>query len=152
MNSELSADRMSGRVAGLGDLVLDLLGRFGDFAILAGQTVRAAVQPRFPALETLRQMEAIGTRSVTIVLLTALFTGMVMALQTGIALARFGAGLCNVNGVLQLDPSSGLLHGGANLGFFDAQNACGIGEIGRWRTNSGTQVTDRDAKLLGRGS
>ncbi len=91
MNSELSTDRMSGSVAGLGELVLDLLGRFGDFAILAGHTVRAAFQPRFPALETLRQMEAIGTRSVTIVLLTALFTGMVMALQTGIALARFGA-------------------------------------------------------------
>ena len=43
------------------------------------------------ALETLRQVEAIGARSTTIVLITALFTGMVLALQTGFALARFGA-------------------------------------------------------------
>ena len=55
------------------------------------RSFRAAAQPRFPALETLRQVEAIGSRSMTIVLLTALFTGMVLALQTGFALARFGA-------------------------------------------------------------
>src|SRR4030095_11102245 len=59
--------------------------------VLAGQTARAAVRPRFPGLELLRQFEAIGARSSTIVLITALFTGMVLALQTGIALARFGA-------------------------------------------------------------
>ena len=50
-----------------------------------------AARPRPPLLEFLRQLEAIGTRSCPIVLITALFTGMVMALQTGIALARFGA-------------------------------------------------------------
>jgi phospholipid/cholesterol/gamma-HCH transport system permease protein len=44
-------------------------------------------------LEIVRQLESIGTRSIPIVLLTALFTGMVMALQTGIALERFGAKL-----------------------------------------------------------
>ncbi len=91
MNSDLTVDRVSGRVAGLGELVLHLLDRCGAFAILAAHTVRAAARPRFPFLETLRQMEAIGTRSATIVLLTAVFTGMVLALQTGIALARFGA-------------------------------------------------------------
>jgi phospholipid/cholesterol/gamma-HCH transport system permease protein len=75
----------------LGDRVLDAISRLGRFFQLAGQTARAFVQPRFPWLEVLRQLEAIGARSSTIVLLTALFTGMVLALQTGIALARFGA-------------------------------------------------------------
>jgi phospholipid/cholesterol/gamma-HCH transport system permease protein len=75
----------------LGDRVLDAIDRLGQFALLAGQTARAAVRPRFPGLELLRQFEAIGARSSTIVLITALFTGMVLALQTGIALARFGA-------------------------------------------------------------
>ena len=75
----------------LGDRVLDAIERLGQFALLAGQTARAAVRPRFPAIELLRQFEAIGARSSTIVLITALFTGMVLALQTGIALARFGA-------------------------------------------------------------
>jgi phospholipid/cholesterol/gamma-HCH transport system permease protein len=91
VNAALKGEGAGRRVAALGDLVLDGIDVLGRFAILAGQSFRAALQPRFPALETLRQVEAIGTRSTTIVLLTALFTGMVLALQTGFALGRFGA-------------------------------------------------------------
>src|SRR6185503_8735498 len=75
----------------LGDRVLDAIDRLGQFMLLAGQTARAATRPNFPMLDLLRQFEAIGARSTTIVVITALFTGMVLALQTGIALARFGA-------------------------------------------------------------
>jgi phospholipid/cholesterol/gamma-HCH transport system permease protein len=75
----------------VGERVLGLLDACGRFAFLIGATWRAAVRARFPALEVLRQLEAIGARSTTIVLITALFTGMVLALQTGFALARFGA-------------------------------------------------------------
>jgi phospholipid/cholesterol/gamma-HCH transport system permease protein len=82
---------VSGRVAGFGARVLQAIDGCGEFALLAAATLRAALRPRFPVLETARQMEAIGARSTTIVLITALFTGMVLALQTGIALARFGA-------------------------------------------------------------
>ena len=39
------------------------------------------------------QMEQIGVRSLSIVLLTNFFTGMVLALQTGYQIARFGAKL-----------------------------------------------------------
>jgi phospholipid/cholesterol/gamma-HCH transport system permease protein len=39
----------------------------------------------------LEQLELLGWRSLTIVTLTAIFTGMVMALQMGIFLAQFGA-------------------------------------------------------------
>jgi phospholipid/cholesterol/gamma-HCH transport system permease protein len=91
VNLETTQGRATRRVATLGDLVLDVVDGCGRFLLLAGHTFRAAGQPRFPALETLRQVEAIGSRSMTIVLLTALFTGMVLALQTGFALARFGA-------------------------------------------------------------
>ena len=66
----------------LGDRVLDAIDRLGQFTQLAGQTARSALHPRFPWLEVLRQVEAIGARSSTIVLITALFTGMVLALQT----------------------------------------------------------------------
>ncbi len=78
-------------LAGLGDRVLGVLEAFGAFALLALAVLRAAGRRHFPFLETVRQLEAIGARSSTIVLVTALFTGMVLALQTGIALARFGA-------------------------------------------------------------
>jgi phospholipid/cholesterol/gamma-HCH transport system permease protein len=78
-------------LARLGEWVLDGVDDLGRFALLAAATGRALVKRRFPALETLRQIETIGARSTTIVVITALFTGMVLALQTGFALARFGA-------------------------------------------------------------
>jgi phospholipid/cholesterol/gamma-HCH transport system permease protein len=74
-----------------GDSALEVVDGAGRFALLAWATLRAGVRSRFPGYEVLRQFEAIGARSMTIVLITALFTGMVLALQTGIALARFGA-------------------------------------------------------------
>jgi phospholipid/cholesterol/gamma-HCH transport system permease protein len=75
----------------IGDHVLDVLDGAGRFTLLGVATLRSGLRSRFPAREILRQFEAIGARSTTIVLITALFTGMVLALQTGIALARFGA-------------------------------------------------------------
>jgi phospholipid/cholesterol/gamma-HCH transport system permease protein len=78
-------------VARLGEWVLERVDEFGRFGLLAAATGRALVKRRFPWLETLHQVDAIGARSTTIVLITALFTGMVLALQTGFALARFGA-------------------------------------------------------------
>ncbi len=47
-----------GRVAALGDVVLERVQRCGDFTRLAGHTFRASVNGRFPVLETLRQIEA----------------------------------------------------------------------------------------------
>ena len=92
--SETSAGaRAATPIASLGDRVLDAIEALGAFARLAGAAGRALAAPRFPWLETLRQFEAIGVRSTAIVLLTALFTGMVLALQTGYALERFGAKL-----------------------------------------------------------
>ncbi len=83
--------RAEARLADLGDRSLQIVEGCGSFFQLAGRSFRAMASGRFPLLETLRQVEAIGSRSTTIVLLTALFTGMVLALQTGFALARFGA-------------------------------------------------------------
>jgi phospholipid/cholesterol/gamma-HCH transport system permease protein len=84
---------LEARLEGIGERALEVVDRLGRFARLAGATFRAARRPRFPWLETVRQLESIGTRSATIVLITSFFTGMVLALQTGIALERFGAKL-----------------------------------------------------------
>jgi phospholipid/cholesterol/gamma-HCH transport system permease protein len=75
----------------LGEHILDTVESSGRFARLVGATTRSAFRVHLPLREIVRQLEAIGIRSITIVVLTALFTGMVLALQTGIALARFGA-------------------------------------------------------------
>lgn len=84
------AGALSG-VVRIGDRLLHAVERCGDFALLARDTARAALRPGFPALETLRQMESVAVRSTTIVGITALFTGMVLSLQTAFALSRFGA-------------------------------------------------------------
>jgi len=91
MSSSLAESRTEQRVEHLGDRVLQVVENCGRFARLVGATTRAAFRARLPVREVVRQIEIIGIRSLTIVVLTALFTGMVLALQTGIALARFGA-------------------------------------------------------------
>lgn len=78
-------------VAGLGERVLAVLEGFGAFALLGLRTARALGRPRFPWRDSLAQLEQVAVRSVPIVSVTALFTGMVLALQTAFALARFGA-------------------------------------------------------------
>jgi phospholipid/cholesterol/gamma-HCH transport system permease protein len=91
VSASVDQSALEQRIGYLGDRVLDAVEACGRFALLAGLTLRAALRTRFPLRETARQVESIGVRSLTIVVLTALFTGMVLALQTGIALARFGA-------------------------------------------------------------
>jgi phospholipid/cholesterol/gamma-HCH transport system permease protein len=88
MNGELALRR---GVGNLGGSILGLLEGLGEFALLASATLRALGRRGTPWREILRQLEAIGVRSTTIVAVTALFTGMVLALQTAFALARFGA-------------------------------------------------------------
>ncbi len=80
-----------GRVGRLGARVLNVVEGFGGFGLLAGQTFQAAGRRRFPLRESLRQFEQIVVRSTSIVAVTALFTGMVLALQTVVSLTRFGA-------------------------------------------------------------
>jgi len=74
-----------------GRRVLGMLDELGRFSLLVARTFRVMGRRGFPFRETLRQFEAITVRSSTIVLITALFTGMVLALQTATALGRFGA-------------------------------------------------------------
>ncbi len=75
----------------LGERLLEIFDQVGDFVLLAGDTAIAAFRRRPEGLETLRQLEEVVVRSAPIVVITALFTGMVLALQTAFALTRFGA-------------------------------------------------------------
>jgi len=78
-------------VSALGERALATLSSAGEFARLVARTARSALRRRFPAHEVLVQFESIAVRSTPIVAITALFTGMVLALQTAFALTRFGA-------------------------------------------------------------
>ena len=62
----------------------------GGLGLLCYEAVRC-LHKRWEGQLILGQMERIGVRSLSIVLLTAVFTGMVLALQMGNYLTRFGA-------------------------------------------------------------
>lgn len=66
------------------------LGTQEYFGLLA-RTARAAVTRPFYGRDVVQQMDTIGVSSLGIVILTGLFTGMVLALQASIEMARFGA-------------------------------------------------------------
>jgi len=63
----------------------------GGITLLFFQTIRHTFKRPFPLALTVQQIEAIGVRSLTVVNVIALFTGMVLALQTAEAMTRFGA-------------------------------------------------------------
>jgi phospholipid/cholesterol/gamma-HCH transport system permease protein len=63
----------------------------GDVGLLTRDVVRAAMRRRPDWSVVVDQLEQIGWRSLSIVGLTALFTGMVLALQLGTYMERFGA-------------------------------------------------------------
>jgi phospholipid/cholesterol/gamma-HCH transport system permease protein len=65
----------------------------GAIAHLAAETVRESFRRPFETRIFLTQCDQIGVRSLSIVLVTALFIGMVLALQTAYALADFGGKL-----------------------------------------------------------
>jgi phospholipid/cholesterol/gamma-HCH transport system permease protein len=63
----------------------------GKIVILFVQTVSWIFRPPLQAREILKQMEEVGVRSFPVVIITAAFTGMVLALQSFTGFKRFGA-------------------------------------------------------------
>jgi phospholipid/cholesterol/gamma-HCH transport system permease protein len=62
-----------------------------EYVLMIGKVGRAMVTRPFYYRDIIEQFEAIGVGSLTVVLLTGLFTGMVLALQSGFTLDQFGA-------------------------------------------------------------
>lgn len=59
--------------------------------IMFGQTILWSFRPPFNLLNTFQQMESIGVNSLPVVLIMAMFTGMVLAIQTYTGFKRFNA-------------------------------------------------------------
>jgi phospholipid/cholesterol/gamma-HCH transport system permease protein len=62
-----------------------------EYLRLIGQVGRGLVSRPFYFRDVVEQFDVIGIGSLTVVLLTGLFTGMVLALQSGMTLDQFGA-------------------------------------------------------------
>lgn len=72
-------------------LIEPYLRSLSAYAAMLGESFRDLRHGRVSAREVFRQVVAIGYNSLPIVLLTSIFSGMVMALQTAYGLQRFGA-------------------------------------------------------------
>lgn len=88
-------------VTSVGKRICNLCNHVGGVSYLALQTFKGLFRYRLDVGETIRQFAAIGNRSLSIVTLIAIFTGMVIALQLCIGLGRYGLKL-NVGQIVGL--------------------------------------------------
>jgi phospholipid/cholesterol/gamma-HCH transport system permease protein len=65
--------------------------RLGELVVMSGKVMARSVSPPFSTSALVYQVEALGVRSLSIALLTATFAGLVISLQFGFFLGRFGA-------------------------------------------------------------
>lgn len=75
----------------IGASILGMLGSLGRLSFFIGATLRNCVTPPFFFRHLLRQFMDIGYYSLPVVGMTALFTGMVLALQSYTGFSRFNA-------------------------------------------------------------
>jgi phospholipid/cholesterol/gamma-HCH transport system permease protein len=75
----------------MGNSLYGFLDQLGEVGLLTRDFVRYLFRRPFESRLLLEQLDNVGWRSLNVVNLTALFTGMVLALQMGGFLARFGA-------------------------------------------------------------
>ncbi|QNT68569.1 MlaE family ABC transporter permease [Defluviicoccus vanus] len=80
-----------GALQALGRFTLGFIGRTGRLVLFAGSGVAHCVRPPFYWRNIVRQLIEIGYFSLPVVGLTAIFTGMVLALQSYTGFARFSA-------------------------------------------------------------
>jgi len=78
-------------VGGLSDALKRAAEEVQEYLRLLGQIARGLVTRPLYARDMIEQFDAIGIGSLTVVLLTGTFTGMVLALQSGLTLDQFGA-------------------------------------------------------------
>ena len=74
-------------------VAFDAVRQLGGFSVLVAQTGREAVRRRPEWRVLVEQLHQVGVLSLGIATVTALFTGMVLALQTSYSLAAYGAKL-----------------------------------------------------------
>lgn len=75
----------------IGTAWVSLFEELGRFFLLLVDTARWSVRRPFGVAETMKQMVRVGVDSIPVVFLTAMFTGMVLALQTFTGFQRFHA-------------------------------------------------------------
>jgi phospholipid/cholesterol/gamma-HCH transport system permease protein len=78
-------------IQGFGRFGLDTLGSLGRFGVFLIEAVRWAVVPPFKGRQALQRIWFVGFRSMSVILLTGAFAGMVLGLQGMVMLQRVGS-------------------------------------------------------------
>ena len=78
-------------VALIGSGTIEFIIFIGNYARFAGSVLKRAVTPPWRWKMIIAQCVTIGIKSLPIAALTSVFVGMVMVLQTGVQLVKFGA-------------------------------------------------------------
>ncbi len=92
-NQEFADSVMRAVLSAIGARILEILNMLGGVAMMFKQVLKEAfIAPFYPEL-VVEQIYFVGIRSMSIVFVTAISTGMVMALQFGIGLEKFGGKL-----------------------------------------------------------
>ncbi len=90
MNAVSPASPLTG-VQSLGRISLEGVQSLGRFGLFLGRAVAWTFIPPFKAGLLLRRIHFIGFRSLSVIILTGAFTGMVLGLQVFLTLSRFGS-------------------------------------------------------------
>ncbi len=78
-------------VSALGRTIISFTGETGRVLLLLTATFRQMLMPPLDLKNIIKQMHEVGVKSLAVVLVTGLFTGMVLALQATYQIAKFGA-------------------------------------------------------------
>jgi phospholipid/cholesterol/gamma-HCH transport system permease protein len=109
------------------DSLKQLFEQLGKVGLLTLEFVRNLSRRPFDANLLVQQLDSIGWRSLNVVNLTAIFTGMVLALQMGGFLSRFGAKIyvsriMGISLLREMGPVLAALMIGARVGAGIAEN------------------------------
>jgi phospholipid/cholesterol/gamma-HCH transport system permease protein len=87
----MTANSIVEPIGSLGANALNMVAALGRFGLFLGQAVVFTFIPPFKWRQLLQRVHFVGVRSLSIIVLTGAFTGMVLALQTFLTLTRFGS-------------------------------------------------------------
>jgi len=92
--------RISGFLAGMGRASMDFLSDVGQLALFTVSIHRWIFRKPFDREQLFRQMVRVGVETIPVALLTAFFTGMILALQSGSALESILKGISKYVGTI----------------------------------------------------
>ena len=75
----------------VGEAFLRWAAEIGGMLVLTARVVRAMVPPKFDGPETWRNLYRVGVKSFPIVVVTAILTGAIMVIQSGMYIEQYGA-------------------------------------------------------------